>query len=219
MIEELLDNLLDSADSIEDAVVYDDMSNDYFSSDAEDEFTSDTINGLVSNDNDENYIMSEDIVNTDSDFTLSSETETLHDDFESFGNHTEMENHTVFFNNEDSPNGWPYIKSSDFDGCVDHESFIDQESGLIDGDNNDTFQEAKHSEISFKGQSKSAKEWEDWHTKRANDAFDKERKEYDAAAKAADRGDATAAKSHRESAKSWHNTGTDHMSRAKVWKG
>lgn len=83
---------------------------------------------------------------------------------------------------------------------------------------NETTDES-HSEISFKGQSKSAKEWEDWYTKRANDAFDKERQEYDAAAKAAERGDTSAAKSHSEIAKSWHNKGIDNMRSANVWRG
>lgn len=150
MIEELLDNLFDSDDSIENTVGYDDMPKDDISSDVENEFTSDTNNDLINNDNEVNYVMLEEIVNTDTDFTLSSETETLYDDLELFGNHLEMKNHSESLDNEEIPNDWSSTENPDFDGFVVKDSFINQESGLIEGDNNDAFQEAKHSEISFK---------------------------------------------------------------------
>lgn len=216
MLDTIFDDILGGRD-LPDEMFENNIDESPLSAD-EDYFQNDFLSNESSDDDILGVVDTTSTFNTDEDFTASVSSYEVTNEESLIDSLTQDSNSVTDAETATNVNSISDILNDSSFGGIDNptESFGTEEFHGI-SDNNEV--EETHSEISFKGQSKSAKEWEDWHTKRANDAFEKERKEYDAAAKAADRGDATAAKSHRESAKSWHNTGTDHLNRAKVWKG
>lgn len=70
----------------------------------------------------------------------------------------------------------------------------------------------------FEGKNDSAKEWKEWHTKKADENFADEEWHIKKAQEASARGDDNLAKDHIARAKTCHNIGKDHMTRSTVYK-
>ena len=75
-----------------------------------------------------------------------------------------------------------------------------------------------HPSFGSKDINKENKEWAEWHTDKAKEAYDQEAYHMKRAEEAAKRGDDNAMKDHVARAKSWHNTAKDHADTAKIYK-
>ena len=133
---------------------------------------------------------------------------------------TEMDNAVVKYDTSSFSLNEEFCVSAVSDGYQDSEYENSTWEHYKKLSNSDTdLQNRDNSNPSFgsKDSDKNNKEWADWHTKRANDAYEQEEWHMKRAEQASSRGDDSAMKDHINRAESWHSTAKDHAGRAKIY--